>query len=100
MFRFLAKHGLVRVIGGRAVPVLVAWDVLVMANRTRQIPIVDRTLRRAGRVTRERIVAAAAGVPMPTRPMRPSRPARPGRPARPANQAEPAGPATPDDPAA
>ena len=46
MVRFLLRHGLVRFIGGRAVPVMVAWDVVVLANRARRIPVVDRGLRR------------------------------------------------------
>ena len=46
MLRFLVRHGLVRVVGGRAVPALMLWDAMVMANRVRQIPVVDRDLRR------------------------------------------------------
>ena len=46
MVRFLLRHGMVRFIGGRAVPVLVVWDVVVIANRARRIPVVDRGLRR------------------------------------------------------
>jgi hypothetical protein len=60
MLRFLARHGLVRVVGGRAVPVLFAWDLLLLANRTRRIPIVDRNLRRAARNARGRIETAGA----------------------------------------
>lgn len=81
MLRFVARHGLVRVIGGRAVPVLLAWDVLVLANRTRQLPIVDRNLRRAAGVAKQRIGSAAAGLPVPARPSRASRPWRSRRPA-------------------
>lgn len=80
MLRFVARHGLVRVIGGRAVPVLLAWDVLVLANRTRQIPVVDRNLRRAARVARERVEAVAAGLPAPSRPTLPGRFGRRGSP--------------------
>jgi hypothetical protein len=76
MLRFVARHGLVRVIGGRAVPVLLAWDVLVLANRTRQLPVVDRNLRRVAGVAKQRIGSAAAGLPVPTRPSRASRPWR------------------------
>ena len=47
MLRFAIRHGLVRMVGRRAVPIMLAWDVAVMANRARQIPIVDRGLRRA-----------------------------------------------------
>ena len=46
MLRILARHGLVRIIGGRAVPALLIWDLVVLADRTRQIPVVDRGLRR------------------------------------------------------
>jgi hypothetical protein len=60
MLRFLARHGLVRMIGGRAVPVLFAWDIVMLANRTRRIPIVDRNLRRAGRNARGRLEEAGA----------------------------------------
>lgn len=87
MLRFVARHGLVRVIGGRAVPVLLVWDVLVVANRARQIPVVDRGLRRAAHVARVRLEAAAAGLPTPPRPTRPRRPGRPGRPGSPADPA-------------
>ena len=46
MVRFLLRHGMVRFIGGRAVPVMVVWDAVVIANRVRRIPVVDRGLRR------------------------------------------------------
>jgi hypothetical protein len=46
MMRFLIRHGAVRLIGRRAVPALIVWDVAVLANRARQIPMVDRGLRR------------------------------------------------------
>lgn len=46
MVRFLLRHGMVRLIGGRAVPVMVVWDVVVLADRARRIPVVDRGLRR------------------------------------------------------
>jgi hypothetical protein len=62
--RYAMRHGMVRLIGGRAVPALLAWDLLMLANRTRQIPVVDRTLRRTATVARERVRAAAAeGIP-------------------------------------
>ena len=38
MLRFIARHGLVRMIGGRAVPALLLWDLAMLANRTRRIP--------------------------------------------------------------
>ena len=46
MLKFAMRHGLVRLIGGRAVPLMWAWDVAVLANKARRIPVVDRTLRR------------------------------------------------------
>ena len=42
MLKFAMRHGLVRLIGGRAVPLMWAWDVAVLANKARRIPIVDR----------------------------------------------------------
>jgi hypothetical protein len=56
MYRFIVRHGLVRMIGGRAVPALLLWDLAVVANRTRQIPIVDRNLRRGVGAARNRIL--------------------------------------------
>jgi hypothetical protein len=50
MVRFLLRHGLVRVVGGRLVPAMLVWDLAVLANKTRQIPIVDRGLRRGATV--------------------------------------------------
>jgi len=83
MLRFAMRHGLVRLIGGRAVPLMWAWDVAVLANKARRIPVVDRTLRRgAGAAMRQ---AGTVGVntrfrDRPTRPdPRPDRRRR-GRP--------------------
>jgi hypothetical protein len=53
MFRFLIRHGLVRVVGGRLVPALMVWDIAVLANKTRRIPIVDRGLRRGASAARD-----------------------------------------------
>ena len=62
--RYAMRHGMVRLIGGRAVPALLALDLLMLANRTRQIPVVDRTLRRTVTLARERVRAAASeGIP-------------------------------------
>jgi hypothetical protein len=53
MLRIIARHGLVRLVGGRAVPALFLLDLAILANRTRRIPAVDRGLRRgAGAVGR------------------------------------------------
>ncbi len=60
MYRFVVRHGLVRLIGGRAVPAMLLWDLAVLANRTRRIPIVDRGLRRGIGVARR---AASDAVP-------------------------------------
>jgi hypothetical protein len=59
MLRFLARHGLVRVVGGRAVPVLLAWDLIVLADRMRRIPVVDRGLRRGAGAAGRWVVAGA-----------------------------------------
>lgn len=68
MYRFLMRRGLARLIGGRAVPALMLWDLAVMANRARRIPVVDRTLRRGAGATRSRLVSV-----LPARPRRPAR---------------------------
>src|SRR5436189_188272 len=54
MLRFIARHGLVRMIGGRAVPALLLWDLAMLANRTRRIPAADRWAVRALVVARRR----------------------------------------------
>jgi len=46
MLKLAMRHGLVRLIGGRAVPLMWVWDMAVLANKARRIPIVDRSLRR------------------------------------------------------
>jgi hypothetical protein len=61
MYRFVVRHGLVRMIGGRAVPALLLWDLAVVANRARRIPIVDRNLRRGVGAARERIIQTPIG---------------------------------------
>ena len=54
MLKFAVRHGLVRLIGGRAVPLMWVWDVAMIANKARRIPVVDRTLRRgAGAAMRQ-----------------------------------------------
>jgi hypothetical protein len=63
MLRFLMRHGLVRMVGGRAVPALLVWDLAVLANRTRRIPVVDRGLRRGAGAARRGLEAAARGRP-------------------------------------
>jgi hypothetical protein len=66
MYRFLARRGLARLIGGRAVPALMLWDLAMLANRTRQMPIVDRTLRR-GLTAGRRAALDLAGAPFSRR---------------------------------
>jgi hypothetical protein len=61
--RYAMRHGAVRMVGGRAVPALLAWDLLMLANRTRQIPVVDRTLRRGATVAGDRARTVVAGLP-------------------------------------
>ncbi len=61
MFRFLVRHGLVRVVGGRLVPAMMVWDLAVLANKTRQIPIVDRGLRRGASAARDGVSSVVRG---------------------------------------
>jgi hypothetical protein len=61
MFRFIARHGLVRLIGGRAVPALLLWDLAMLANRARQIPVVERNLRRGVDAAGSRVAGAVTG---------------------------------------
>ncbi len=63
MFRFLLRHGLVRVVGGRLVPALMVWDLAVLANKTRRIPIVDRGLRRGASAARGGLGSVVRGGP-------------------------------------
>ena len=58
MIRFLVRHGLVRVVGGKLVPALMVWDIAVLANKTRRIPIVDRGLRRGATAARHGVGSA------------------------------------------
>jgi hypothetical protein len=102
MLRFVVKHGLVRIIGRRAVPVLLVWDAAVLVNKVRRVPAVDRGLRRGagaarrGAGTARRALGTKIGPPawpsrpsliwratMPPRPTMPSRPSLPSRLAKP-----------------
>jgi hypothetical protein len=60
MLRFVARFGLVRLIGRRAIPALIVWDLAGVANRTRQIALVDRTLRRGASAARRGIGSAVS----------------------------------------
>ncbi len=74
MLRFIARHGLVRLIGGRAVPALLIWDLAMLANKTRRIPAVDRGLRRGAGVAVKGFQSVTSSRPsVPPRP-RPSGP--------------------------
>ena len=73
MLRFVMRHGLVRLIGGRAVPALLVWDALVMANRARRIPLVDRGLRRGAGLARRGLTSAVGSRPTLPRPIRATR---------------------------
>jgi hypothetical protein len=59
--RYAVRRGAVRIIGGRAIPALLALDLLLLANRTRRIPAVDRTLRRTASGARDRVSTTATG---------------------------------------
>ena len=87
MIRFVVRYGLVRVIGRRAIPALMIWDAAVMANRARQIPIVDRTIRRGAGAAMRGAADVAGGR---YRPGRPAWPRRPGSPS--AAESPPDGP--------
>jgi hypothetical protein len=63
MFRFIARHGLVRMIGGRAVPALLLWDLAMLANRTRRIPVVDRGVRRGADMASRGVRSVASSRP-------------------------------------
>jgi hypothetical protein len=62
MWRWLVRYGAIRVVGRRAVPVLMLWDAAVMANRVRRIPAVDRTLRRGAAAAADRFADALEGM--------------------------------------
>ena len=61
MLRFVARFGIVRLVGRRAVPALLVWDLAMLANRTRRIPLVDRTLRRGVGAARRGVGSAVPG---------------------------------------
>ncbi len=90
MLRFVVRYGLIRVVGRRAVPALMLWDAAVMANRARQIPIVDRTIRRGAGAAMRGAADVAGGRYRPARPGRPAWPRRPGSPS--AAESPPDGP--------
>jgi hypothetical protein len=71
MLRFIARHGLVRMIGGRAVPALLLWDLAMLANRTRRIPAVDRGVRRGADIAVRGVRTVASSRPTVGRSPRP-----------------------------
>lgn len=73
MLRFAIRHGLARMVGRRVVPIMIAYDVAVLANRARQIPIVDRGLRRGVGVARRGFGSVVASPRWRSRPRRPQR---------------------------
>ena len=62
MLKMLMRHGIVRVVGRRAMPVLLLWDIAVLANKARQIPVVDRGLRRGAAAAADRFAATLEGL--------------------------------------
>lgn len=62
MLRLLLRHGIVRVVGRRAMPVLLLWDIAVLANKARQIPAVDRGLRRGAAAAADRFATTLEGL--------------------------------------
>jgi len=67
MLRFVARYGLVRLVGRRVLPALMVWDAMVMANKARQIPVVDRGLRRGAGAVRRGAAGALARRRRPAR---------------------------------
>lgn len=67
MLRFLLRHGAVRLVGGRAVPALMLIDLAMLANRARQVPVVDRNLRRGVGAARRGATSAMTGRRLPRR---------------------------------
>ena len=78
MLKFLVRHGLVRMIGGRAIPLMWAWDVAVLANKARRIPVVDRTLRRGAGAAMRQAGTVGANTRLRRRPTRPDSSPDPG----------------------
>ena len=62
MWRWLVRYGAIRVVGRRAVPVLMLWDAAVMANRVRQVPAVDRAIRRGAAAAADRLADTLDGL--------------------------------------
>ena len=71
MMRLLLRHGLVRLIGGRAVPALMLIDLALLANRARKVPVVDEALRRGAGAAQRRASEAFTGRRAPRQPYSP-----------------------------
>jgi hypothetical protein len=74
MMRSLLRYGAIRIVGRRALPVLMVWDAAVLANKARQIPVVDRTIRRSAAAAADRFAETLENVGPRVRPA-----PRPGR---------------------
>jgi hypothetical protein len=68
MMRWLLRYGAIRLVGRRAVPVLMVWDAAVLANKARRIPVVDRTLRRGAAAAADRFAETLENVGPRVRP--------------------------------
>lgn len=68
MMRWLLRYGAIRIVGRRAVPVLMLWDAAVLANKARRIPVVDRTLRRGAAAAADRFASTLENVGPRVRP--------------------------------
>jgi hypothetical protein len=62
MMRWLLRYGAIRIVGRRALPVLMVWDAAVLANKARQIPVIDRTLRRGAAAAADRVAETLENV--------------------------------------
>jgi len=61
MLRFVLRRGAIRLVGRRAIPALMVIDLALLANRARQVPVVDRTLRRGVGAARRGVASAMTG---------------------------------------
>ena len=70
MMRWLLRYGAIRLVGRRALPVLMVWDAAVLANKARRIPVVDRTIRRGAAAAADRFADTLENVGPRVRPSR------------------------------
>jgi len=71
MMRWLLRYGAIRLVGRRVLPVLMVWDAAVLVNKARQIPAVDRALRRGAAAAADRFADTLDHVPGQPRPASP-----------------------------